>query len=282
MSTTLSASTEHWTPGPCNRLGHPRVHLRRTDSTNDRARELAQRGAPHGTLVTAEEQTAGRGRHGRSWAATPRSALLMSLLLRWSASEREPALLPLAAAVAVCDIVGPQALVKWPNDVVLRRQVADIPPPGATGGSVAPNSYTDLAKLAGILIEGRPQERWLVLGIGVNVAVDLADLPQEVQRTAATLGRSSAQIESTLAALLGALQRRLADSSAEILAAWRSRDALIGSQVAWQHGVGRAEGVSDRGGLLLRVQDGSIVELDSGEVTPARGMTGLSTGQIES
>ena len=269
MSSALPASSEPWTPDPCNRLGHPRVHLRRTDSTNDRARELAQRGAPHGTLVTAEEQTAGRGRHGRRWAATPRSALLMSLLLRWSASEREPALLPLAAAVAVCDIVGPQALVKWPNDVVLRRGATDAPTPATAGGSATSGSYADLAKLAGILIEGRPQERWFVLGIGVNVAVDLAGLPQEVRGTAATLGKPSDEIEPTLAALLQALEERLADPVAQTLAAWRSRDALIGSQVAWQHGVGRAEGVSDRGGLLLRTQDGSTVELDSGEVTLA-------------
>ena len=65
-----------------SRLGTPRVHLRRTDSTNERARQLAARGAPHGTLVTATEQTAGRGRQGRSWSAPAGRALLCSLLLR--------------------------------------------------------------------------------------------------------------------------------------------------------------------------------------------------------
>ncbi|HTA04728.1 MAG TPA: hypothetical protein VK774_00055, partial [Solirubrobacteraceae bacterium] len=80
-------------------LGRPRLHLRRTDSTNDRARELALAGAPHGTLVTAAEQTAGRGRQGRRWSAPAHSALLMSLLLR-----EPPQLLPLIAAVAVCDV----------------------------------------------------------------------------------------------------------------------------------------------------------------------------------
>src|SRR5439155_15417784 len=63
-------------------LGTPRLHLRVTDSTNQRARELAVRGAPHGTLVTAREQTAGRGRQGRSWEGPPGRALLCSLLLR--------------------------------------------------------------------------------------------------------------------------------------------------------------------------------------------------------
>ena len=143
-------------------LGHPRLHLRRTDSTNERARALAAAGAPHGTLVTAAEQTAGRGRQGRRWSAPANSALLMSLLLR-----DPPALLPLIAAVAVCEVAGEEALIKWPNDIV-----------------VAP-----FAKLAGILVESRPQEGWAVLGIGVNVAVRIEELPPELWSTAATLGR---------------------------------------------------------------------------------------------
>ena len=63
-------------------IGRPHVHLRRTGSTNERARELAAGGAPHGTLVTADEQTSGRGRQGRVWIAAPRSAVLMSVVLR--------------------------------------------------------------------------------------------------------------------------------------------------------------------------------------------------------
>src|SRR6478672_13739947 len=81
-------------------LGRPRLHLRRTDSTNERARELAAAGAPHGSLVTASEQTAGRGRQGRRWSAPANSSLLASLVLRPG-----PRLLPLAAALAVCDAV---------------------------------------------------------------------------------------------------------------------------------------------------------------------------------
>src|SRR5438445_13549718 len=99
-------------------LGRPRLHLRNTDSTNERARALAAAGAPHGTLVTAAEQTAGRGRQGRSWSAPAGSSLLMSLLVRWRTGEEvgalagkggieeEPRLLPLIAAVAVCDVAG--------------------------------------------------------------------------------------------------------------------------------------------------------------------------------
>src|SRR5205807_8288937 len=101
-------------------LGRPRVHLRRTSSTSDRARELAAAGARHGTLVTAAEQTAGRGRQGRRWSAPAGSSLLMSLILRWAREQGPPPLLPLAAAVAVSDIAGPGARIKWPNDIVLQ------------------------------------------------------------------------------------------------------------------------------------------------------------------
>lgn len=227
-------------------LGYPRLHLRRTDSTNDRARLLALAGAPHGTLVTAAEQTAGRGRHGRSWWAPPGSALLMSLLLR-----SYPPLLPLAAAVAVCDVAGEQTLVKWPNDVVLAA---------ASGGS--------LSKMAGILIEGRPQDGWVVVGIGLNVAVDPAAAPAELEVPVASMGRRPEQVEEVLGALLGALERRLAQSAPEVVERWRALDALRGRPVSFEGAEGIAEGVDDGGRLLVRAADGSLRALASGEVRP--------------
>ncbi len=223
-------------------LGRPRVHLRQVGSTNDRARELAGAGAPHGTLVTASAQTAGRGRQGRRWSAPANSSLLISLVLR-----SPPALLPLIAAVAVCDIAGEDALVKWPNDIVIPREKG-------------------LAKLAGILIEGRPQAGWAVLGIGVNVAVQLEDLPVEPRAGAATLGYPPDAIEPTLARLLAALQRRLAEPTAEILDAWRLRDALYGREIAWGSGRGRAEGIDDTGRLIVALADGGHLALNAGEV----------------
>jgi len=230
-------------------LGHPRVHLRRTDSTNDRARELALAGAPHGTLVTASEQSAGRGRQGRRWQAPAGSSLLASLVLR-----SPPPLLPLMAAVAVCDVAGERARIKWPNDVVLER---------ADG----------LAKLAGILVEGRPQEGWAVLGVGLNVAVELADLPPQLRATAATLGRSREDLEPVLALLLAALSRRLGEPAERVLEAWRARDALHGRTIAWgppgsarelQHG--RADGIDGEGRLVVVLPGGGRTALGSGEV----------------
>jgi len=230
-------------------LGRPRIHLRSTDSTNDRARELALAGAPHGTLVTAGEQTAGRGRQGRRWSAPAGSALLMSLLLR-----EPPALLPLIAALAVSDTAGEHAQIKWPNDVVFMRFGESGAEPGT------------LAKVAGILAEGRPQEGWAVLGIGLNVAVRLEDLPAELHGTAATLGREPREVEPTLQELLVALQRRLAEPAEQTLDAWRARDALRGRTIFWSAGEGRAEGVDGAGRLVVALAGGGRTTLDAGEV----------------
>src|SRR5688500_10993821 len=96
-------------------IGRPHVHHRLTDSPNERAKGLAAAGAPHGTVVTANEQSAGRGRQGRSCVAPPGLALLMSLVLR-DLDERTP-LVPLAAAVAICRAFPQANGIKWPNDV---------------------------------------------------------------------------------------------------------------------------------------------------------------------
>jgi BirA family biotin operon repressor/biotin-[acetyl-CoA-carboxylase] ligase len=238
-----------------SRLGLPRLHLRRTDSTNERARALAVAGAPHGTLVTASEQSAGRGRQGRRWEAPAGSSVLMSLVVRWADSGRAPALLPLIAAVAACDAAGEAAgepaMIKWPNDIVLRS-----PADGSLG------------KLAGILVEGRPQQRWAVIGIGVNVAVRIEDLPPQLLAEArpASLGLGRDAVEPMVERLVGALQARLAAPTDEILEAWRARDALRGREIAWSGGSGRAEGVDGLGRLVVSLPGGGRTELDAGEV----------------
>lgn len=218
-------------------LGSPRVHHRTTSSTSDRARELAERGAPSGTLVTAAAQSAGRGRQGRAWTAPPGRALLLSLVLR------EPGeLVSLAAGVAVAELAGPEAAIKWPNDVLVHGR-----------------------KVAGILVEGRPQEDWAVLGIGVNVAVHEDDFPPELRERAGTLGLDPAAVEPTLERLLRLLERWLAAPSTEVLAAVRTRDALLRAPVRWAAGDGVGAGIDDSGRLLVGT-GGGVVALDAGEV----------------
>jgi BirA family biotin operon repressor/biotin-[acetyl-CoA-carboxylase] ligase len=219
-------------------LGTPRLHLRRTDSTNERARQLASAGAPHGTLVTAAEQTAGRGRQGRIWTAPPGRALLLSLVLR----VEQPALVPLAAGVATAETVGDHARIKWPNDVLVEGR-----------------------KVAGILVEGRPQEGWAVLGIGLNVAIRPDDFPPELRDSAGTLGREPTDLEPTLQRLMEALERWLEADHDTVLAAWRARDALEGRRIEWSDGAGKAVGIDDAGRLLVGTSSGTVA-LDAGEV----------------
>ena len=225
------------------RPGRPHVHLRRTTSTNDHARALASAGAPAGTLVTAGEQTAGRGRQGRTWSAPPGRALLLSLVVR----ELDP-LLPLRAGLAVADLAGPPALVKWPNDVLVEGR-----------------------KVAGVLVEARPQEGWAVVGIGVNVAVEA--FPPELERIAGSLGRAPEELGATLRELLGALERRLAADAGAVVAALCERDALLGRPVRWAGGEGVGEGIDADGSLLVRTADGEHLALGAGEVHLQAGST---------
>jgi BirA family biotin operon repressor/biotin-[acetyl-CoA-carboxylase] ligase len=225
------------------RLGSPRLHLRRIDSTNARARALAAAGAPHGTTVTAAEQTAGRGRQGRAWVAPADRALLCSVIVR-----DPPRLLPLATGVAVSDTVeaiigsADRTAVKWPNDV-----------------------WLDGRKVAGILVEGRPQEGWAVIGIGLNVALRSDDFPPELREIATTLGLEPDAIDPTLRRLLEALERWVAAPSDDVLDAVRARDALLDQPVRWAGGSGRGGGI-DGDGRLIVLTDGGRVELDAGEV----------------
>jgi BirA family biotin operon repressor/biotin-[acetyl-CoA-carboxylase] ligase len=222
-------------------LGTPRRHYRLTDSTNARLRHLAERGAPHGTLVTAEEQTAGRGRQGRTWTAPPRRALLLSLLIRHAAP-----LLPLAAGVAVAEtaeaFAARPAQIKWPNDVLIAGR-----------------------KVAGILVEARPQANWAVLGIGLNVAIEPPEFPPELQQTATSLGLEPHAAEAVLAELLGRLTEWTVATDERILDSVGRRDALRGRPVSWAGGSGIAAGIDPGGRLIVDTRSGPQT-LGSGEV----------------
>lgn len=223
-------------------LGRPRLHLRSTGSTNEQARRLAACGAAHGTLVTAGEQSAGRGRQGRTWTAPAGRALLMSLLLR-----DPPRLVPLIAGVAVADVVehaGAAAFLKWPNDVLL----------------------ADGRKVAGVLAEGRPQQRWAVLGIGLNVALRDEDFPPELEGRAGSLELGPEAIEALLEVLLQRLERWLDADERDVLTAWRERDALRGERVRWAGGSGVAAGIDGEGRLVVHRDGGGQTELEAGEV----------------
>jgi BirA family biotin operon repressor/biotin-[acetyl-CoA-carboxylase] ligase len=232
-------------------LGYPHQHQRVCDSTNDLAKTLAEAGAPHGTTITAGEQTAGRGRQGREWVAPAGSALLVSVVVRPVRESHK--LAPLAAALAVaetCELLAHvQATIKWPNDV-----------------------WIDGRKVAGILIEARPdplpEHSWLVVGIGLNSSVDLRQMPEDLRQTAATL--ALARGADALTPLLERLDRWLTAGAAAIVAAWRERDALRGRRIDWAGGSGTATGIDDTGNLVVSLDDGTTQALAAGEVELTR------------
>jgi BirA family biotin operon repressor/biotin-[acetyl-CoA-carboxylase] ligase len=114
-------------------------------------------------------------------------------------------------------------------------------------------------------VEGRPQEGWAVLGIGVNVAVREEDFPPELAGRAGTLGLDPDAVEPTLDRLLERLDRWVPAAPDAVLEAVRKRDALLDRPVRWLGGEGRGAGIDSEGRLLVATDDGQIA-LDAGEV----------------
>jgi BirA family biotin operon repressor/biotin-[acetyl-CoA-carboxylase] ligase len=237
-------------------LGLPHRHHRLIDSTNERAKELAIAGAPGGLVVTADEQTVGRGRRGNAWFAPRGSCLLYSGLVRPFAVDQAP-LLPLAVPLAVCEAaeaVAPlRCQVKWPNDI-----------------------WIDERKVSGVLVEARPDEGWAVVGVGLNVAITEDEFPPELRETAISLLPTEAEgglppggapgVRRALSALNEALGRWLEATNDEVLSAYRARDALCGRRISWEGGEGVAEEIDERGHLVVEKGDGERVALGAGEV----------------
>ncbi len=224
-----------------------------TTSTNDLLLQMGEAGAPEGTLVIADEQTAGRGRMGRRWSAPPGTALLFSLLFRPSGAfalqaPRIPMLCGLALIEAIRTCTGLPVQLKWPNDVILQ----------------ADGTWR---KLAGMLSDvgfnaGAPA--FLVVGIGINV-----NIPAEV---CATLAPNAGSLAAALGApvdrlaLLDAFLQRADACYADFQRgwdpwpAWTSCLAWIGQRVSLQTPTGNLEGVFEgveaSGALVLRTGDG--------------------------
>jgi BirA family transcriptional regulator, biotin operon repressor / biotin---[acetyl-CoA-carboxylase] ligase len=228
-------------------FGFPRHHFRVTDSTNERARELAEAGAPSGAVVTAASQLAGRGRHGRAWTAPAGKALLYSAILR--PLDAGHALLPLAVPVAVCEAIESLAPVrceiKWPNDIWISER-----------------------KVAGVLIEARPPG-WGVIGVGVNIAIEPHEFPDDLRWPAASVGHGATP-DSARAALDQRLGVWVDVDPGLVAAGFRDRDALAGREVTWADGdateSGTAAGIDESGNLLVELGDGERLALGAGEV----------------
>ena len=238
---------------------HTVEHHEQVGSTNDVALASLRAGTPPGHVITADRQTAGRGRRGRTWEDRPAGAsLATSVTLPPLADHRQ--LVPLVAGVAVGDALGRAGVgagLKWPNDVVV-----DLPDGGR-------------AKLAGILAEAIPEG--IVVGVGWNVDLRGQEPVEGATSAADVLGADVDRWE-LLAAYLRSLDAWLRDLVAsgptELLAAYRGRCTTLGrdvtATVAGGEVVGRAVEVADDGALVVAVSGGGRVAVSSGEVVHLR------------
>jgi BirA family transcriptional regulator, biotin operon repressor / biotin---[acetyl-CoA-carboxylase] ligase len=218
------------------------VWIEETGSTNDEARDMAERGAPAWTVVAAGHQTGGRGRLGRSWADAPETALLFSVILRPDLRPDQAPLLTLQVATAVIAAVGDPGLrSKWPNDLVFGDRKA--------GGILAEGSVSG-GRLA-----------HLVVGVGVNMSAGTSDFPPELRDGATSLAIEgvAADPADILTATLSAL--RDPRSPPEIVDAYRSVCRTLGRRVRATTTEGRAvEGpavdLDERGDLVVETPAG--------------------------
>jgi BirA family transcriptional regulator, biotin operon repressor / biotin---[acetyl-CoA-carboxylase] ligase len=241
-------------------------------STQQRARELARAGAPHGTLVVSKIQTGGRGRLGRRWGS-PEGGLWMSLVLRPGISTRVAARVTQTAAVGVAKAlreIGVEAKIKWPNDLLVDgRKICGI----LAESSV--ESVPVAAKKVGAG-EGRRVD-FIVLGVGLNANLDPKDLGVP-ENEAATL-RSELGRDADLLALLDSLLSHLdfelgrIEEFGAVLDDWQAFNCTLGERVRVRKFgevlEGEALDLGPEGALLLKTSDG-VIELFEGEVEQLR------------
>ncbi|HTJ96879.1 MAG TPA: biotin--[acetyl-CoA-carboxylase] ligase [Rhodocyclaceae bacterium] len=229
--------------------GRVDVHvLPECDSTNLQLLQMAKAGAPSGTLLLAERQTAGRGRRGRSWFQGQNS-LAFSLLWRLP-EQRSASGLSLAVGVALAEALDPQTQLKWPNDVLL-----------------------DGRKVAGILIESAGPQCF-VIGIGINLGA-MDDLPQELtaQATGITTHLSPvAALAKVLDALIAALDLFAAQGFIALQTRWQQRHAYqdLAVNLFFSEGSEPVQGVCrgvDQNGELLLETATCLQTISSGEVS---------------
>jgi BirA family biotin operon repressor/biotin-[acetyl-CoA-carboxylase] ligase len=251
-----SKSRPMTTSNPDFPFGWPRIHLDQVESTMPLLAQLARQGAPHGTVLTTDFQTAGTGRDGRVWIAPAGSSLLMSLLLRTSRPASEIAVVSLLVAGTIAGTLrdfGTESSIKWPNDVLVRGR-----------------------KISGILIRssaGADGRLALIAGMGINLrkaATDGIETATNLEQEAGcvierqdVLDRLLARIDAMSQAFeAGSIQHLLADIEARLAFRGEPVTVDVGNVV---HG-GVVEGIRDDGALVLRQAVGSTLAVVSGEL----------------
>jgi BirA family biotin operon repressor/biotin-[acetyl-CoA-carboxylase] ligase len=237
-------------------IGQKVIYYPSLPSTNDAAREEAQKGAVEGTVIVAGEQTAGRGRMKRGWLS-PRGSIALSIILYPELTYLPSLIMVASLGVARCieKVAGLKAEIKWPNDVLINGK-----------------------KVCGILIESEVKGKradYAVTGIGINVNLKPADFPQ-MPPTATSLyqelGRDVSQLDiiRCLLAEIESLYLALPTGDA-VYKQWRDSLVTLGKRVQVSSEEtsyeGIAESVASDGSLILRQPDGSLRKIVAGDVT---------------
>ena len=237
-------------------IGQRVIYYPHLPSTMDEARRQAQEGASAGTIIVAEEQTAGRGRIKRAWLS-PRGSIALSIILYPEVGYLSSLIMvaSLGVAHAVEKVTGLKAQIKWPNDVLINGK-----------------------KVCGILVESEVKGKrvdYAILGIGINVNIKLSDFP-EIQPLATSLshelGKEVSRLE-VLRCLLAEIEKLYLalPSGDSVYREWRDNLVTLGKKVQVRSGEttheGIAESVASDGSLLLRQPDGSLTKVVAGDVT---------------
>ncbi len=236
----------------------PVTVLNATDSTNTQAKILAMNKAAHGTILLAEEQTAGRGRYGKSFFSPRGAGLYMSIVLKPHTGIVEPQMITIATAVAVCraieKLTDKKPQIKWVNDI-----------------------YLEGKKICGILSEAvtdfeSGSVESIVVGIGVDCTTDEAIIPEEFRGIIGSLGTKEVSRNRLAAEIAtGVLDSFEKLNDSEIIDEYRKRSFMFGREISFLRGndklFAKVAGISDSGSLLVRLDSGEDIALNSGEVT---------------
>ena len=247
-------------------FGRSVISYRKVDSTNIIAYELAEKGMKEGTVILADEQVKGKGRHGRHWSSPSKGGIYMSCILRPSIAPNEISRITLLAAIAVAqairDVASLEVTIKWPNDIMMGQR-----------------------KLCGILTQMKAEQDsvdFVVLGIGINVDVPKHELPKGATSIGEELASSGGKINLSRVELTKKVLERLeeyynlmkSEGFEPIIDIWKDLSVMIGSRVKVSlHGKtfeALAHDIDPDGALVVRTDSGVLEKVSSGDVIMVR------------
>ncbi len=247
-------------------FGRSVISYKKVDSTNIIAYELAEKGMKEGTVILADEQVKGKGRHGRHWSSPSKGGIYMSCILRPSIAPNEISRITLFAAIAVAqairDAASLEVTIKWPNDIMMAQK-----------------------KLCGILTEMKAEQDrvdFVVLGIGINVDIPKSELPKGATSIKEELTSSGGKINLSRVELTKKVLERLEEyynlmkieGFEPIIDIWKDLSVMIGSRVKVSlHGKtfeALAHDIDPDGALVVRAESGLLEKVSSGDVVMIR------------